>query len=149
MSLQIVHLCSLLPAVFCISISFAQQTLQGNITNDKYEPVIGAAVQLFQQEVFITQTSTDYFGNYKLDLDPSLYQVKFAQVGYQPKSIDSFIVKPGSRNRLDVQLNINENFVFPKVVTKCFTNRDTTTVELSTPGFFPESSKSHRVSKPD
>ncbi len=90
--------------VFCFS-AFAQTTLGGKITDiDTGEELIGANVTVSQKRIFITGTSTDFDGNYKLSLEPGIYDVKVTYVGFPPNKLSEVIVREGQNNSLNIQL---------------------------------------------
>ncbi len=83
----------------------AQTSLGGKVTDvDTGEELIGANVTLFKGGTFVTGTSTDFDGNYKLTIDPGTYDVEVSYVGFPPNKITGVIAKASQNNKLDVQL---------------------------------------------
>jgi len=92
--------------LFFTSISFAQTSFFGKITDkETNEELIGANVVVEQNGVFIVGTTTDYNGDYKIDIEPGVFDVKITMIAYPESLIIGVVVKPGLENKLDVQLD--------------------------------------------
>ncbi len=98
----------LLTLVFALTstITFAQQTsLAGKITDgESGEELIGANVTLYKGGVLSTGASTDFTGNYSINVDPGNYDVEVSYIGYSATRITDVVIKSGQANKLDVQL---------------------------------------------
>ncbi len=95
----------LLPFLCCCFSAFAQTTLGGKITAvDTGEELIGANVTVSQNGYFVTGTSTDFDGNYKLRVKPGTYDVEAAYIGFPPNKVTGVIITEGQNNRLDIHL---------------------------------------------
>jgi len=98
----------LLTLVFALTstITFAQQTsLAGKITDGETgEELIGANVTLTKGGVYAAGASTDFTGNFSINVDPGNYDVEVSYIGYSPQRITDVIIKSGLANKLDVQL---------------------------------------------
>ena len=69
-------------------VAIAQSTvLTGNITDDGKEPLIGATVKVLKGTDYVRGTSTDYNGDYRLQLEPGTYDVEFSYTGFQMQRI--------------------------------------------------------------
>ncbi len=83
----------------------AQTSVGGKVTDvDNGDDLIGATVILNQNGVYVTGTSTDFDGNFKLNVDPGTYDVEVSYIGYPTNRITGVVVKAGQSNKLDVQL---------------------------------------------
>jgi len=94
-------------AFVCISTVLVGQntSLAGKIQDSETgEELIGANVTLYKNGVLTTGASTDFTGNYSMNLDPGTYDVEVSYIGYAPKRIVSVVVQAGRANKLDVQL---------------------------------------------
>ena len=92
-------LCTLSPAL-------AQNTsLNGKITDGQSgEELIGANVTLFRNGVFVSGGSTDFEGNYSINLDTGIYNMTISYVGYQATKITGVKVVANKNNQLDTRL---------------------------------------------
>ena len=92
---------------------FAQTSLEGKVTDEKNEAIIGATVVLFKSGVQKSGTTTDIDGNYSIsNIDPGTYDVEFSYIGYQTQRIQGVVVFAGKSNRLnsamDQGITLNE-----------------------------------------
>ncbi|MFT6017533.1 MAG: outer membrane receptor protein involved in Fe transport [Patescibacteria group bacterium] len=103
----------LLSLVFALisTVTFAQQaSLSGKITDgDNGEELIAANVTLYKGGVLITGVTTDFEGNYSINLDPGTYDVETSYVGYSSTRTNGVIVRAGQTNKLDVALGTGIN----------------------------------------
>ena len=84
---------------------FAQTSLQGKITDaETHEDLIGANIVIQQNGAYKAGITTDFDGNYKVSLDPGVYEVEVSYIGYPPNLVINVEVKAGHQNVLDVQL---------------------------------------------
>lgn len=94
-----------------LQILFAQATtytVSGTIIDKEVdEPLIGASVLL---EGTTTGTSTDAYGQYKLELPSGSYQLAFSYTGYESQSIPIEIVDENIT--VDVQMEEGANVIF-------------------------------------
>ncbi|MEL6637965.1 MAG: carboxypeptidase regulatory-like domain-containing protein [Bacteroidota bacterium] len=87
------------------SLVHAQATLYGKVTDEETEEeLIGANVIAYQNGVIVSGTSTDFDGNYQLELDPGIYHLEVRYVGYPSSTVDGVLVKEGQRQQWDVGL---------------------------------------------
>ncbi len=101
--------------VFCFT-SFSQTSLGGKITDaDTGEELIGANIVLKQDGNFVTGTSTDFDGNYKLTIDPGFYDVEVSYVGFPIEKRKGIYAKPGQNNKLDIAFADSR----PQIITCC------------------------------
>ncbi len=94
-----------------LSISFAQTTIEGKVTDAKNgEPILFGTIALYRGGVLITGTETDLEGNYFLaDVQPGTYDMEASYVGYAPQRQTGIIIKAGRTNR--VNFNISDDAV--------------------------------------
>ncbi|MFN4080744.1 MAG: carboxypeptidase-like regulatory domain-containing protein, partial [Saprospiraceae bacterium] len=59
----------------------AQTVLQGKVTDDKGEELIGATVRVLKGTDFVRGAATDAFGNFRIQLDPGTYNVEVTYSG--------------------------------------------------------------------
>ncbi len=91
--------------LMCCSLAFAQTSLSGKATDTETgEELIGANVVLYKAGVYISGTSTDFDGNYKMDVDPGTYDVECSYVGFPTNKITGVVVKASQDNKLDIKL---------------------------------------------
>ncbi len=87
---------------FCFS-AFSQTSLGGKITDAATgEELIGGNITLSQNGNFVTGTSTDFNGNYKLTVDPGFYDVEASYVGYPPEKRTGIYIEKGQSNQLNI-----------------------------------------------
>lgn len=66
----------------------AQTVLQGKITDDKGEGLIGATVKVLKGADIVRGTITDYDGNYRVaPLDPGTYDVEISYTGFSTQKV--------------------------------------------------------------
>lgn len=66
----------------------AQTVLQGKITDDKGEGLIGATVKVLKGADIVRGTITDYDGNYRVSpLDPGTYDVEISYTGFSTQKV--------------------------------------------------------------
>ena len=77
--------------------AFAQE-IAGRVLDEKKEPMISAAVQVYQGGILKGGTVTDYDGNYVVKpLDPGDYNVLVLYAGYDSVFVTNVVVSPGKR----------------------------------------------------
>ena len=82
----------------------AQTSLTGKVTDlDTGEELIGANVVVYKDGVYVKGASTDFDGNYLMNLDPGTYDVEFSYIGYPSHKVSQVMVKAGQVNRLNIQ----------------------------------------------
>ncbi len=93
-------------SLMCLSqSSFSQTSLGGTITDAATgEELIGANIMLSQNGNFVTGTSTDFDGNYRLTIDPGVYTIKVYYVGFAPEIIESVSVEIEQIAQLDIAM---------------------------------------------
>ena len=81
----------------CLPILMHSQTiLEGNITDDESgEPIIFGTIAIYQNDVLITGTETDFEGYFSFtDLKSGIYDVVFSYTGYIDLKISGVIIQP-------------------------------------------------------
>ncbi len=97
---------TLLASIFVItglSSAEAQQTIFGKVLDDTGEPVISGQVAVYNGNSLNTGTTTDFDGNYRVNLDPGTYNIEFSYIGYPTRRINDFVVLAGRENQLNLQ----------------------------------------------
>lgn len=94
---------TLLALVLFTSLSAAAsaQALFGTVIDEAGEPVIGATVGIYNGQDLVTGSTTDYDGNYRINLDPGTYAVQFSYVGQQTQRLEGVVVVNGTEKLLD------------------------------------------------
>ena len=80
--------------------------LSGKITDEETgETLIAANVIVQQNGVFITGVSTDFDGNYKINLDPGTYEIIVSFLGYPNHLVKNIeILKDHTIKKIDLLL---------------------------------------------
>jgi outer membrane receptor for ferrienterochelin and colicin len=90
-------------SVVLTSISImAQTSLEGRVVTDGGEPVIFAAVALYQNDRLVTGTQTDFDGYFAVtNLSPGTYDVEASYVGLQTTRVNGVVVNANQANRIE------------------------------------------------
>ncbi len=108
----------LFSTIFSFSIS-VQTSLQGKVTaGDTGEELISANIVIKQNGVFVAGVSTDFNGNYRINLDAGTYDVEVSYLGYPNNLIQGVVVKPGLANILDIEMTEPEGVILDEIVVK-------------------------------
>ena len=96
--------------LFCCTffqIISAQTSLQGVVADaETGEPIIFGTIALYQKNVLITGTETDFDGFYQITkLDAGTYDVVFSYTGYHDQKVVGVIVASGKTNQLDAKMS--------------------------------------------
>jgi Ca-activated chloride channel family protein len=87
-------------AFLCLSFrAFAQTYITGTVKDDK-EALIGAAVKVLKDNVFVRAGITDYDGNFRIVVDPGTYDVEVSYTGYQTQRITNVTALADKLNTL-------------------------------------------------
>ena len=87
------------------SVAIGQTAVSGKVTDaETQEELFGANVVFNKNGVFITGTSTDLSGNYKVNLDPGEYDVITSYVGMSDKKITGVLIKAGQTTNLPIEM---------------------------------------------
>lgn len=111
----------LLSLIFLLvsTLTIAQTTLQGKVTaGDSGEDLISANIVLKKNGVFVAGVSTDFNGNYSVNVDAGTYDVEVSYLGYPNNLIQGVVVKPGQANKLDVVMDEPEGILIDEIVVK-------------------------------
>jgi hypothetical protein len=88
--------------------TFTQTTgLKGTVTTSfdgKVEELIGASIRITQRGKFVAGTVTDVTGNYKVKLDPGIYDLEATYTGVERRQIFRINVKEGESGKLDLYM---------------------------------------------
>ncbi|MEM1319052.1 MAG: carboxypeptidase regulatory-like domain-containing protein [Bacteroidota bacterium] len=102
----------LLSLIFVLvsTMAMAQTSIYGKIKDADAdgEGLIGANVALFENGVLVAGQSTDFDGNYKIDIDPGTYDIEVSYVGYPTKRTTGVLVKAGQATKLDIELGAGD-----------------------------------------
>ena len=97
----------------------AQTALQGKVTDEKGEGLIGATVKVLKGSEIVRGTITDYDGNYRVSpLDPGTYTVEISYTGYSTQTVTGVRVISNQINFLDKQMA--EGLVLGEAVITAF-----------------------------
>ncbi len=84
--------------------TFAQE-ISGRVVDDKKEPIINAAVQVYQGGSLKGAMITDFDGNYVVKpLDPGKYTVMVMYLGYDSVEISDVVVSPHGTTNLNINM---------------------------------------------
>jgi uncharacterized membrane protein len=87
------------------SVALGQTAVEGKVTDaETQEELFGANVVFNKNGVFITGTSTDLSGNFKVNLDPGEYDVITSYVGMSDKKITGVLIKAGQTTNLPIEM---------------------------------------------
>jgi hypothetical protein len=101
----------------CSAAAIAQSTvLQGKVTDDQGETLIGATVKAMRGTETVRGAITDTDGNFRLQLDPGKYNLEVAYTGYATQRVTDVQVLTGKINMLDVTMADNSATVLGDVV---------------------------------
>lgn len=73
--------------------SGAGTIIQGNITDETGEALIGATVKLMQGNQFIRGAVTDVEGNYRMKVEPGFYSLEVSYTGYSTQRTAGILVR--------------------------------------------------------
>ncbi|MBK7935573.1 MAG: carboxypeptidase regulatory-like domain-containing protein [Lewinellaceae bacterium] len=83
----------------------AQTVLQGKVSGDDGEALIGATVKVLRGADFVRGTITDYDGNYRVaPLDPGTYDVEFSYTGFNVQRVTGVKVLTNQMTFLDATM---------------------------------------------
>ncbi|HRG64375.1 MAG TPA: TonB-dependent receptor [Saprospiraceae bacterium] len=117
----IIVLCLLM--VKAMGFSQSSYALSAKIVDRKTgEPLIGAGVEVMSAGALVTGTSTDFDGNYQLDLKAGIYNIVASYVSYQKVEVQGFEISSKKENLLDFileeeSLELNEVVITASKVT--------------------------------
>jgi len=85
--------------------------IRGRITDPETgEGLIGAHVILMQNETFIAGVSTDFDGNFLLNVEkPGMYDLQIKYIGYEPMLLENLPVEAGKVLFIEESLEIQES----------------------------------------
>lgn len=87
-------------------VSWGQTTISGKVIDEDFgEELIGANVIFYQSGVYTAGISTDFDGNYQLEIDPGTYDVEVSYIGYPTNNVSGVVVEEGEANHLDIALS--------------------------------------------
>ena len=88
--------------------ALAQTVLQGKVSDDQGETLIGATVKVMKGADFVRGTITDFDGNYRVaPLDPGTYDVEFSYTGYAVQRITGVKILNNQITFLDATMSSN------------------------------------------
>ena len=92
---------------------FAQTTIFGKITDQNTgEELIGANIIVTKKGTFVQGKSTDIDGNFKVKLDPGMYDIEVSYTGYATQKITDIIASAGHATKVDFQMNSGGMILF-------------------------------------
>ncbi len=88
------------------SVAIGQTAVSGKVMDaETKEELIGANITFSRNGNLITGASTDFNGDYKVNIDPGNYDVKTSYIGYAEQTIEGVVVKAGQTTSLDISLS--------------------------------------------
>lgn len=84
-----------LPACVCAQSSI----LEGIVTDDTGEPLIGATVKVFADTGLVRGRITDVEGRFRLPLEPAVYRFEASYTGFATVRLDNVTVVATEKNR--------------------------------------------------
>lgn len=101
------YLLVLLSAALLSLMAFTRKTgtiLNGKVTGETGEALIGASVKITKRDVFVKGAITDYQGNYGIPLEPGKYEAEFSYTGFASKRVIDVVLIAGKETTLNVAL---------------------------------------------
>ena len=87
------------------SFGSAQSCVSGKVTNpESGEELIGANIVFEKNGDFISDVVTDLNGNYKINIDPGIYDMVINYIGLPNKQINGVIVNEGQTTFLNIEM---------------------------------------------
>src|ERR1043165_6351899 len=97
--------CLLFFVLTAMSVSSFAQEIAGTVLDEKKQPLISAAVQVFQGGILKGGVVTDYDGNYVVKpLDPGYYDVMILYAGLDSFLTKGVVVTPGNRTTVNANM---------------------------------------------
>ncbi len=104
------------------SVAIGQTAISGKVTdkNDNNAELIGANLVFKKNGNFITGVSTDFDGNYKVNLDPGTYDVTISYLGLDEVQINGVVAKAGQTTDLPVEMGGDGGIVLGEIIVREF-----------------------------
>lgn len=97
----------------------APGSIQGNVLDDRKEPLISAVVEVLQGGKVKGGATTDFDGNFVVkSLPPGRYDVKARSVGFKESIITGVIVSPGKTTSVNIKMKANEHTLEEVVIVE-------------------------------
>ncbi len=109
-----------LVALLFLSVALYGQkgVLSGTIIDEESgETLIGASIAIQKDGAQMTGTTTDFDGNYIIDLEPGIYSAVISYVSYSTQTITEIEIKSGEVNKLDIALGSESQTLNEVIVT--------------------------------
>jgi hypothetical protein len=78
--------------------------LKGKITSMEGEPLSAAAIKILKNNEFVKGTITDINGEYKVALDPGIYEIQISYTGFSTLKYVDVVVQKGATHILDASM---------------------------------------------
>ena len=106
------------------SVAIGQTAISGKVTDasDNGEALIGANLVFKKNGNFITGASTDFDGNYKVNLDPGTYDVTISYLGLNDHQINGVVAKAGQTTSLSVEMGGDGGLVLDEIIVTDYKN---------------------------
>ena len=116
------NLLLILSFLLATSIAIGQTAIAGKVTdkNDNGAELIGANLVFKKNGNFITGVSTDFDGNFKVNLDPGTYDVTITYLGLDELQINGVLAKAGQTTSLPVEMGGDGGIVIDEIVVREF-----------------------------
>ena len=106
-----------LSLLFVASLTFAQTTLTGKVTDgESGEELIGANIVVKKKGTFIQGETTDIDGNFSIRVDPGTYDVEVSYTGYPTQLIEGVLAPAGASTKVDVQMKIGTGILAKEII---------------------------------
>ena len=104
------------------SVAIGQTAIAGKVTDasDNGAELIGANLVFKKNGNFITGVSTDFDGNFKVNLDPGTYDVTITYLGLNDLQINGVIAKAGQTTNLPVEMGSDGGVLLDEIIVKAF-----------------------------
>jgi len=111
-------------AIFCSKLSIDAQTgIKGKIFDEKNEGLISAVIKIQKNNINITNTYTDFDGNYFVKLDTGNYNLEINYTGFKTKLINNVTVIKNQVTILNIKLSEEYNTLDEVVIKEYYIPR--------------------------
>lgn len=104
------------------SIAIGQTAIAGKVTDksDNGAELIGATLVFKKNGNYITGVTTDFDGNFKVNVDPGTYDVSISYLGLGELLIEGVVAKAGQTTDLPVEMGSEGGIILDEIVVREF-----------------------------
>jgi len=104
------------------SVAIGQTAIAGKVTDasDNGAELIGATLVFNKNGNYVTGVTSDFDGNFKVNLDPGTYDVTISYLGLGELQINGVIAKAGQTTDLPVEMGADGGIVLDEIVVREF-----------------------------